>query len=190
MRKTALGILLLSSMLSSGCSELTKPTQGSSQMSTGRTLSESIYFTQADEHPERAIRSVIQNAKSTLDIAIYSITEDSIVKEIVNAKRRGVKVRVITDDQQVQNKYQNEDIRKLLSEGIPVKVNSHSGLMHLKMTVADRQVFAVGSFNYTKAASTTNDEVLIVLNDPQGAEKCGREFERMWNDSKEFRDFR
>jgi phosphatidylserine/phosphatidylglycerophosphate/cardiolipin synthase-like enzyme len=61
--------------------------------------------------------------------------------------------------------------------------------MHLKMTVADRQVFAVGSFNYTKAASTTNDEVLIVLKDPQGAEKCAKEFERMWNDAKHYRDF-
>ncbi|MFD0699075.1 phospholipase D-like domain-containing protein [Paenibacillus sp. GCM10027628] len=50
------------------------------------------YFTQAGQHPEKALIDVINSATQTLDIAIYSLTHPDIVAAIKEAKKRGVTV--------------------------------------------------------------------------------------------------
>jgi HKD family nuclease len=143
-------------------------------------------FTQAGQHPERQLIQVINSAQKSLDIAIYSLTYPDIVDAIKKAKQRGVEVRIITDSIQSGGKTQKEALKLLGSAGIPIKMNTHSGLMHLKMTVADGKIGTTGSFNYTKSASTTNDEMLIVFRDESVAQSFQTQFQRMWSDTKGF----
>ncbi len=131
--------------------------------------------------------SVINSAKSSLDIAIYSLTYTEIVDAIKKAKKRGVNVRLITDKIQSAGKTQTEALKILGSAGVPMKVNSHSGVMHLKMVVADKKIATTGSYNYSKAASTTNDEVLVVIRNADVAKSFAEQFESMWKDSKRFK---
>ncbi|MCU6793974.1 phospholipase D-like domain-containing protein [Paenibacillus sp. WQ 127069] len=72
------------------------------------------------------------------------------------------------------------------SAGIPMKINKHCGLMHLKITIADKKVATTGSFNYSKPASTTKDEVLMVMRGEEVAKSFTEQFEKMWNNTKEF----
>lgn len=143
-------------------------------------------FTQADQHPEQLLINVINESKKTLDVAIYSLTYPDIVKAIQDAKKRGVTVRIITDKIQSAGKTQKQALKLLKNTSIPIKINTHSGLMHLKLVVADKKVITTGSFNYSKAASTTNDEVLLVIHDPSMASKWSEEFQTMWEDTKGF----
>ena len=143
-------------------------------------------FTQADQQPERQLIGLIDGARETLDIAIYSLTHPDIVQAIKNAHLRGVAVRVITDRTQSSGKSQKEALKLLGSAGIPLKINTHDGLMHLKMTIADRQKASTGSFNYSKAASTRNDEIFMVIDNAEIAGAFADEFEHMWNDEDDF----
>jgi phosphatidylserine/phosphatidylglycerophosphate/cardiolipin synthase-like enzyme len=140
------------------------------------------------QQPDRLLEGVIRGARRSLDIAIYSITKPSVVKAIADARHRGVAVRLITDAQEARGRSQGVALRILREAGVPVKVNTHPGLMHLKVTIADGAVATAGSFNYTTAASTENDEVLVVVRDPAVAAAWEREFEGMWNDAARFRD--
>ncbi|RKP55404.1 phospholipase D family protein [Cohnella endophytica] len=167
-----------------GCSTYVNPTTQNSNV--GGTDLEWA-FTKSDQHPEKLLISVIDSAKSTLDVAIYSLTYPDIVDAIKNAKKRGVKIRLITDKQQSGGKTQTEALKLLGSAGVPMKINKHSGLMHLKMVVADNKIATTGSFNYSKAASTTNDEVLMVIRKEEVAKSFAAEFEAMWNDDKGFK---
>jgi len=155
---------------------------------TSKTASNKIEwaFTKADQKPENLLISVINGAQTQLDVAIYSLTHPDIVAAIKEAKKRGVNVRLITDKQQAGGQSQTEALKILGSAGVPTKINSHSGLMHLKMVVADKKIATTGSFNFSKAASTTNDEILMVLRDETVAKSFAAEFERMWNDTKGF----
>lgn len=147
-------------------------------------------FTQEDQHPEKLLVSVMDQATSTMDIAIYSLTHPDIVKGILDAKKRGVTVRIISDEQQSGGKTQQQALKMLHNAGIPIKIDNHSGLMHLKMTIVDKKIATNGSFNYSKAASTTNDEVIMVLHDKKIAQSFGDEFERMWKDGKHYQDYK
>jgi phosphatidylserine/phosphatidylglycerophosphate/cardiolipin synthase-like enzyme len=149
-----------------------------------------IAFTKAGQHPELLLESAIKQAHSSLDVAIYSITKTDIVNAIVAAKKRGVKVRIITDRTEASNKYQRAALTVMKNAGIPIKVNKHSGLMHLKVAIIDNKIVATGSYNYSTAASTTNDENLVVLHDSTMAKDYEIQFNRMWNDTKGFTNWK
>ncbi|WP_079416000.1 phospholipase D-like domain-containing protein [Paenibacillus ferrarius] len=152
-------------------------------------INDEYYFTKADQHPEKALIDVINASKTTLDIAIYTLVHPDIVAAIKEAKKRGVAVRIISDKIQSSGKTQEEAMKLLGSAGIPMMVNKHSGLMHLKVTIADKQVVTTGSYNYSKASSTTNDEVLMVIRNEETAKSFSDQFEKMWNDTKSFEKF-
>ncbi|RUS48708.1 phospholipase D family protein [Cohnella sp. AR92] len=180
------GLALAVGLLLSGCSagEITGKSNSSAAV-IGENQVEWA-FTKADQHPEEKLVSLIGEAKETLDIAIYSLTYPDIVQAIKDAAKRGVKVRLITDKIQSGGKTQKEALKLLGSAGIPMKINSHSGLMHLKMTLVDGKAATTGSFNYSKSASTTNDEVFVIFRNADIARSFEEQFEAMWTDEKGF----
>jgi hypothetical protein len=172
-------VILIVLMIAGGCAR-------STEVSRSQVSNMEWSFTQAGQHPEKQLIEVIDSAKASLDVAIYSLTYPGIVDAVKKAKQRGVKVRLITDSSQSAGKTQKEALKLLGSAGVPIKTNRHSGLMHLKMTVADGRIATTGSFNYSKSASTTNDEMLVVFRDEAVAQSFAAQFERMWNDERGF----
>ena len=147
------------------------------------------YFTQSNHHPELALINLINSTKHNLDIAIYSLTDKDTVNAIVYAKNRKVNIRIITDKIQSANKYQKEQLNILKDLGIPIKVDSHTDLMHLKVTISDYKVVTTGSFNYTNNAKTYNDEVLLIIKDFKIARLWTDEFNNMWYNDKKVIDY-
>ena len=143
-------------------------------------------FTRMGQHPRRLLIDAINQAHRTLDVAIYDITEWNIVNAIVAAKERGVKVRIITDAHTSKNHDELEELQYMARYGIPIMINTHSGIMHLKVAIIDDKVVTTGSFNFTYSASTINDEVLVIIHDPRSAEQFEKVFNTMWNDHKNF----
>ena len=147
------------------------------------------YFPRAGQKAQPVLIGIIGAAQQTLDVAIYSFTDQEIASALIKAKNRGVAVRVITDKTQSESSSQKTVLKMLTRAGIPVKVDTHSGIMHLKMTVADGKTATTGSFNYTKAAENSNDEVFVVIRSDKVAKDFGDEFDRMWNDSGDFKKY-
>ena len=56
---------------------------------------------------EEKVVSMLRTCKKTLDIAIFSLTLDSIAEAILEAYQRGIKVRMIADDECAKNKGSN-----------------------------------------------------------------------------------
>ncbi|THF79881.1 phospholipase D-like domain-containing protein [Cohnella fermenti] len=187
MRVWRIGMLALAAvLLLSGCTAGIKTgSANSSAVALGDNQVEWA-FTQADQHPEEKLVALIGEAKETLDIAIYSLTYPAIVQAIKDAKARGVSVRLLTDRIQSGGKTQKEALKLLGSAGVPMKINSHSGLMHLKMTIVDGEAATSGSFNYSKSASTTNDEIFVIFRNADIARSFEEQFEAMWTDEKRF----
>ncbi len=120
-----------------------------------------------------------------LDAACYTFSLESVADELVAAQKRGVRVRVILDRGQGAQTWTQGD--RLLSAGVSVLVNTHSGLMHNKFLVADGASIATGSFNWTKAAIERNDENLVVfIGEPAVAGAFAVQFESMWSDAARF----
>ena len=72
------------------------------------------------------------------------------------------------DSEQSKNSYGAPITAKLLTAGISVVTEKHAtgnGIMHIK-TLVTESAYATGSYNWTKSATTINDEVLEIGTDP------------------------
>ncbi|MGE7271995.1 phospholipase D family protein [Brevibacillus panacihumi] len=147
-------------------------------------------FTRENQHPEEKLIKLINSAQTSIDIAIYSFTKEEIAQAIIDAQKKGISVRVITDEQSSKNKSQKSLLQKLKNAKVPLKEDTHSGLMHLKVTIVDNEIISTGSYNYTNAASNKNDEVLLIIHDKTIANEWSNVFNKMWNDSKKFTEYK
>ncbi len=173
----------------SAVSEAAIQSRGASQGAGAPSDTVSYYFPRAGQKAQPQLLKIIGSSKKSLDIAIYCLTDPQIADAIVQAKKRSVTVRVLTDHDQSTTKDQKALLSSIKKAGIPIKMNSHSGIMHLKVTIADQSVVTTGSYNYTKAANTINDEVFVVLNSTTAAGDFEKEFNRMWNDTKGYKNY-
>ena len=113
--------------------------------------------------------ALIDAAEDHIYFAIYTFTLPSIADALVAAKKRGVMVKGIVDSEQSSNSYGAPIIAKLQTADIPVVTEKHAtgnGIMHLKLLVTE-SAYATGSYNWTKSATTINDEVLEIGTDPE-----------------------
>jgi phosphatidylserine/phosphatidylglycerophosphate/cardiolipin synthase-like enzyme len=99
-------------------------------------------------------------------------------------------VRLITDLQRTEDVKQLTALRTLQLADIPILVNQHDGLMHLKQVVIDDEVNASGSMNHTTSGNRYNDERLDVITDRTTTVKAREKFLAMWNDHNRYREWK
>jgi phosphatidylserine/phosphatidylglycerophosphate/cardiolipin synthase-like enzyme len=95
----------------------------------------------------------------------------------------------------ISDRYQTSGLQKqaldsMAAAGIMIKLNRTQGSMHLKMSIIDKTIVTLGSYNYTQSGSKYNDEVLTVIKDPEAISGCIRQFEDMWKDNKNYSNYR
>ena len=140
-----------------------------------------VYFSPGDDCLN-AVRGLLGRARKTIEICVFTITDDRIADEIVEAAGRGVTVRIITDDDKSLDT--GSDISRLKSRGIPVRCDRSEYHMHHKFAVIDGETVLTGSYNWTRGAADRNEENLVAIQDSGLAGEFISVFEKLW---KEFR---
>jgi len=143
-------------------------------------IAEALFFPR-DGNIDR-ILGYLDSCVKTLDVCVYTITDDRISSLMVKLHRRGVQVRVITDDEKSIDL--GSDIATLSSVGIKVRMDNGKSFMHHKFAILDNMVLMTGSFNWTRAASQENQENIIFTNEKNLVVEFHNEFNRLWEQFK------
>src|SRR5207237_7262997 len=106
-----------------------------------------------EDRPADRLVQLYEAAEKSIFLACYGITYPPIVKALVAAKKRGVDVRIITDRGKLDDRNQRAALETLRLAGVPIKINRHDGLMHMKQVVVDDLVNTSGSMNQTSSAA-------------------------------------
>jgi phosphatidylserine/phosphatidylglycerophosphate/cardiolipin synthase-like enzyme len=131
---------------------------------------------------ESKIMKLIDNTENTLDIVIYSLTSDNIVKALKRAKDRNVKIKILTDKSQMFEK--NSRILLLHKEGFDIKVNMiEKGSEHNKFAIYDNKTISTGSANWTNRARMSSENY-IFIEDENTVNKYKNRFEYLWKINK------
>jgi len=144
-----------------------------------------VYYAPEDE-PLTKLSKIYDHASRYIYVAVYGLTSPLAVKGLVEAKKRGLDVRVITDRERLTDQKQKTAVETLHLAGIPILVNQHDGLMHLKQVVIDDEINASGSMNHTGSGNRYNDERLDVIRDHVVTTKARDKFLAMWKDEQRF----
>ncbi|WP_104401349.1 phospholipase D-like domain-containing protein [Vibrio penaeicida] len=120
----------------------------------------------------------LNQARHTIDICVFTIADDELTKHIIKAHQRGVKVRVVTDNDKIFDK--GNDVNYLVEKGVEVKVDTTSYHMHHKFAIFDGVRLLNGSFNWTRSASKYNEEDITLTDDARFVKPYQKQFEQLW----------
>ena len=126
--------------------------------------------------PDRELAEAINNAKLSVDLAVYSMSLWSIRDALLDALHRGVEVRLIMESGNMDRSVPQE----LLNAGIVIVGDRGTGLMHDKFVIIDRSELWIGSMNFTVGSGYEDNNNLIRLYSSKLIENYQTEFDEMF----------
>jgi phosphatidylserine/phosphatidylglycerophosphate/cardiolipin synthase-like enzyme len=158
----------------------------------------SVYFTAAngqasngvDQYPVRDVDA----AKKTIDVASFDFNLPSFLDALVQAKHRGVAVRMVLDEENGTQRLNASDapggnpidaLQVLQNAGIPVVNGGRSnGLMHDKFIIVDGAVLYVGSWNMSYNDTYRNNNNLLRIADKTLVDNYEAKFQELFVDKR------
>lgn len=118
-------------------------------------------------------------AAERVDVCVFTITDDRVARAMGRAFERGVKIRLLTDDEKAEDL--GSDIGRLAGLGMPVRIDRTEHHMHHKFAIFDGARLVTGSYNWTRSANEHNFENVVLLGDQELLRAFSAEFERLWD---------
>lgn len=153
----------------------------------GRTAVENEAVSRRDPNSPGAILiRQIDAAKESLDGSFYDIDNADVVNAFLRARQRGVKIRLVTDSDNMTVKNSGPSgpprpaITALQKAGIPVIDDKRSGIMHNKFLVIDGRKVWCGSTNLTDTSLYQHNNNALLLPSAKLAGLYTAEFERLF----------
>jgi cardiolipin hydrolase len=135
------------------------------------------HFSPGSDCP-RTIAGLFARARKTADVCVFTITDDRISTALLDAHRRGVAVRLITDNDKALDL--GSDIEAFRQAGVPLRLDRTMYHMHHKFALFDGALLLTGSYNWTRGAAEQNLENFIVTGDRSLVAAFSRTFARLW----------
>jgi len=137
---------------------------------------------------DTALIEAIDNVSRTLDIAAFEWKNPAITDAVVRAADRGVRVRMVVDDEHVLEEYEDAELfgesnpfGDIVNAGIPYRDDSRSGLMHNKFMIMDSTTVWTGSMNFTMNGTYRNNNNLLALRAQNVVRAYQAEFDEMFD---------
>jgi phosphatidylserine/phosphatidylglycerophosphate/cardiolipin synthase-like enzyme len=132
------------------------------------------YFSPPDRVMDKLVQYV-QGAKKSIHFIIFTYTDADLAAAMIASSKAGVEVQGV-----IENRGASQGaLGSLFCAKLPVKTDGNKYTMHHKVIIIDGQTVITGSFNFTKAADTANDDNILVLHSPGVASFYEQEYQRV-----------
>jgi phosphatidylserine/phosphatidylglycerophosphate/cardiolipin synthase-like enzyme len=151
---------------------------------------EEVRFAPSDDLESYDIK-LLDSAKSSVDIAMYALTDERLADELLSLANRGVKVRLDRDGLQLGDEIARAQgksavaptVRISRNKNISIRVKGRSTSMHLKAYCIDGSILRTGSANWSESGERSQDNDLYILRDPKVVGRFESDFEDLWSRS-------
>ena len=166
-------LLFFPLLFSSDCRPKNKPPFFSSQQPYY------AYFSPQDSLYAHLVR-LIQEAEKSIYAAFYKLELKEVSDALLDAHKRGVKVRIFADD---MTSWSEKSRLDSLSKFFSVKTDKDPvSFMHHKFCVIDEKIVWTGSFNPTYSGTSRENNNIVVVMSSLLAAQFIKEFERLWEE--------
>jgi hypothetical protein len=111
------------------------------------------------------VLGTIDSAKSSIRMMAYSFTDPSVMKALINAKKRGVDIKIVIDKDGNRNKSSLAAMNLVTGAGIQLRTDDDFKIQHDKVIIVDNKSVETGSYNYSQSAAKVNSENAILIQD-------------------------
>lgn len=129
-------------------------------------------------------RALIGSARERLDMAAYVLTDRAVMEALIEAAKRGVRVRLYLDPDQPALRDANPSSLfaiMLATKGIEARMKTDGrDLMHLKSYHVDGRVLRTGAANFSYSGMRRQDNDLLVIESANVASEFVARFNAIW----------
>lgn len=126
---------------------------------------------------DKVLVKAIEEARLTIDLAIYSMSLDSLRVALLDARDRGVRIRLVMESENLDKAVPD----KLNDAGFQIVDDKRESLMHNKFIVIDGRDTWLGSMNFTYEGVYQDNNNLVRIRSRKIAENYTKEFDEMYN---------
>ena len=155
------------------------PSQLASQNTVVNGSTINVIFTSEDHAIEEAIIPLLNSAQKSIRFLAFSFTDYPMAKAMIDRAAVGVNVAGVFE--KVGSSTDSAELRTLYCAGVPARRDGNGGFMHNKVVIVDERYVVTGSLNFSTNAETSNDENVLIIDNPDIARLYMQEFERVWN---------
>jgi len=119
------------------------------------------------------------SAEASIDVCIFNITFTELVKVLIDIRSREIKIRVITD----ANEITKSGVPQMLVHGIPIRIEkdrNHS--MNHKFVIVDNETVATGSLDWSQNGPLENYSNVLITNHKMSVHTYLKEFAKLWSE--------
>lgn len=142
-----------------------------------------VIFTSEDSALEKVIIPFVQGAQSSVYFMAFSFTDYPLADAMIQRRLRDLDVAGVFEA--FGSTSEAAEMRTLFCGDVPVRQDGNGGFLHHKVIIVDERYVVTGSLNFSTRAETTNDENVIILDNPDIARLYVEEFERVWAQGKD-----
>lgn len=129
----------------------------------------------------KLVLETIAGAKHSIQMLAYAFQAPDIMQALVDAKKRGVDVRVVIDKKRNLGKASRAAMDFVTRNGVELRTNDHFHIHHDKTIIVDGNTVETGSFNFAPSAETANSENVVVIRDmPEVARQYLAHWQSRW----------
>lgn len=155
------------------------PSQLASQSTVVNGSQIQVIFTSEDHAIEEAVIPLLKTARSSIRFLAFSFTDYPMAEAMIDRFNAGVDVAGVFE--KVGSDTEAAELRTLFCAGVPARRDGNGGFMHNKVVLVDGRYVITGSLNFSTNAETSNDENVIIIDNPEIAARYMAEFARVWN---------
>ena len=139
-----------------------------------------VFLEPGDGRPP--ILDEIAAARRSVDLEVYLLSDETILKALEEAQRRGVAVRVILEEHPFGGQGNQPTIfARLQDAGIAVRwSNPLFRFTHIKTMVVDDEVALIMNLNLTASSFSKNREFAVITTEPEAVRTAAAIFEADW----------
>jgi phosphatidylserine/phosphatidylglycerophosphate/cardiolipin synthase-like enzyme len=130
---------------------------------------------------DKAISKIIpyvQGAQKSVRFMAFTFTQPLLSQAMIEAAKRGVAVSGVFETTGADSQY--GAMTPLACAKVPVRIDGNYSFMHHKVIVIDNRIVITGSLNFTDNADQSNNENVLIIDNPEIAKLYTAEFERVW----------
>lgn len=136
-----------------------------------------VYFSPEDDVMNRII-PIVRGAQSSIRFLAFSFTHQPLAQAMIDRAGTGVDVSGVFE--RVGSETDSSALRTFFCVQVPVRQDGNPRFLHNKVIVVDHRFVITGSLNFSKNATDSNDENIIIIDSPEIATLYMQEFEKIW----------
>lgn len=126
---------------------------------------------------EDRIVATLSQSKQSIRFLAFSFTSASITQAMLDRRATGVSLAGVFETTGSDTPY--SAYGKMKKQGIEIYTDGNPYVMHHKVIIIDERIVIFGSFNFSDNANTSNDENLLIVDNPEIARAFLAEYDRI-----------